>query len=165
MVLPAYVPEIKTLVFDDTLWVRTVKLALVLPADTVTLDGTVATDVLPLESVTTTPPEGALAVRVTVPVELLPPLTLVGFRVSEERLTAPAGVTVREACAELDPSVAVITAVEVVLTACVLTVKLALVLPDDTVTVEGTVATEVLPLESVTTVPPVGADALKVTVP
>jgi hypothetical protein len=26
---PAYVPEIKTLVFDDTLWVLTVKFALV----------------------------------------------------------------------------------------------------------------------------------------
>jgi hypothetical protein len=46
-VAPAYVPEIKTLVFDDTLWVLTVKVALVLPAATVTLDGTVATDVFP----------------------------------------------------------------------------------------------------------------------
>ena len=62
----------------------TVKLAVVCPADTVTLDGTVATDGLPLWSVTVAPPEGAAPLRVTVPVELFPPVTLVGFRVSEE---------------------------------------------------------------------------------
>lgn len=115
-----------TLVLDDTLCVLTVKLALVLPADTVTLDGTVTTDVLLLVSGTTTPPEGAAALRVTVPVELLRPVTLVGFRVSEERVTLPAGVMVREACAELDPSVAVITAVGVVVTDVVVTVNDAL---------------------------------------
>jgi hypothetical protein len=86
-------------VFDDTRWVLTVKLALVWPADTVTLDGTVATDVLLLESVTVTPPEGAAAERVTVPVELFPPLTRVGLRVSEESVTPPvAGLMVSEAC-------------------------------------------------------------------
>lgn len=47
----------------------TVKVAVVLPEATVTLDGTVATDVFPLDRVTTVPPEGALALRVTVPVE------------------------------------------------------------------------------------------------
>ena len=62
----------------------TVKLALVCPACTLTLEGTVATDVLALESVTVAPPEGAAPLRVTVPVELFPPLTLVGLRVSEE---------------------------------------------------------------------------------
>ena len=62
----------------------TVKLAVVLPADTVTLDGTVATDVLLLLRPTDAPPEGAADVRVTVPVELLPPVTLVGFSVNEE---------------------------------------------------------------------------------
>ena len=67
-----------------TCWVLTVKFALVLPADTVTLDGTVATDVLLLLRLTDAPPEGAADVRVTVPVELLPPVTLVGFSVNEE---------------------------------------------------------------------------------
>jgi hypothetical protein len=44
-------------------------------------------------------------VRVTVPVELFPPLTLVGLRVSEERVTVPpAGVMVNVACWELLPS-------------------------------------------------------------
>jgi hypothetical protein len=55
------VPEITTLVFDDTLWVLTVKVALVFPACTVTLEGTVATDVLLLDSETVAPPEGAAA--------------------------------------------------------------------------------------------------------
>jgi hypothetical protein len=50
----------------------------------VTLEGTVATDVFPLWSVTFAPPDGAAALKVTVPVELFPPLTLVGLRVSEE---------------------------------------------------------------------------------
>jgi hypothetical protein len=102
LVAPAYVPEIVTLVFDETLCVLTVKVALVLPAGTVTLDGTVATDVLLLERVTTAPPEGAPELRVTVPVELFAPLTLVGFRVSEVSVAVEGGVIVREACAELD---------------------------------------------------------------
>ena len=75
-----------------------VNVALVLPADTVTVDGTVATDVLLLERLTVAPPEGAAPVRVTVPVELFPPFTLVGFRVKEERVTLELpGVTVKVA--------------------------------------------------------------------
>ena len=96
---------------------------------------------------------------------MLPPWTLVGFNVTAETVSEGAGVTVRVACAELDPSVAVITAVEVADTDTVLIVKFALVLPDDTVTLDGTVATDVLLLESETTEPPDGAAALKVTVP
>ena len=53
--------------FDDGLVVEMVNLALVLPAATTTLDGTVATPVLLLESVMTAPPEGAAPLRVTVP--------------------------------------------------------------------------------------------------
>jgi hypothetical protein len=154
-----------TLVFEDGLLVLTVKVVLLWPADTVTLAGTVATLVLLLESVTTAPPEGAAPESVIVPVDLLPPLTLVGLSVSEDRVTAPAGVTVNVVCFELLPSVAVITALVVVVTDCVLTVKVALVLPPATVTLEGTVATEVFELDRVTTVPPEGALALRVTVP
>ena len=130
-----------------------------------TLDGTVATDALLLESVTTTPPEGAAALSVTVPVELFLPLTLVGFKVSEDRLTLEeAGVMVREPCAELDPSVDVITAVVEVVTDVVLTVKEALVFPAETVTLLGTLADPLL-LDSDTTEPPEGAAAVRVTFP
>jgi len=90
---------------------------------------------------------------VTVPVELLPPLTLVGFKVSEERVTLEAGVMVREAFAELDPSVAVITAVLVVVTDVVVTVNEALMLPAATVTLLDTLADPQL-LDSGTTDPP-----------
>lgn len=124
-----------------------------------------ATDVLLLESVTLAPPDGAAPVRVTVPVELFPPLTLVGFRVSEESVTPEVdGLMVSEACWELLPSVAVITAVVVELTDVVVTVKLALVDPEGTVTLLGTLAEELLLLK-LTTVPPEGAAELRVTVP
>lgn len=86
-----------TLVFENTRCVLTVKFALVFPAGTVMLGGTVATEVLPLESATTAPPEGAAAVRVTVPVELLPPPTLVGLRASELSVKLVGALTVSAA--------------------------------------------------------------------
>jgi hypothetical protein len=80
-----------------TALVLTAKLALVAPAVTVTLPGTLAAAVLLLESATTAPPAGAGPVSVTVPVEFCaPPTTLVGFNVNEESVGAGggAGVTV-----------------------------------------------------------------------
>lgn len=149
---------------EDTRWVFTPKLALVCPADTVTLDGTVATDVLLLESVTLAPPDGAAAVRVTVPVELFRPVTLVGLRVREESVTVDAGLMVSDACWELLPSVAVIVAVVVVVTDVVVTLNLAEVEPAATVTLPGTVAAALLLLK-LTTDPPDGAGDDRVTVP
>jgi len=84
-----------TEVEEVTALVLAVKVALAIPPGTVTLAGTVATAVLLLESMTTAPPPGATPFRVTVPCEELPPVTLVGFSVSEER--ASEGVTVSEA--------------------------------------------------------------------
>jgi hypothetical protein len=75
-----------TFVLAETAVVETVKFALVAPAGTVTLLGTEATLELLLLRFTTNPPEGAAAVSVTVPVTLLPPTTLVGFRLSVSRL-------------------------------------------------------------------------------
>jgi len=69
-----------------TALVLTVKAALVAPAGTVTLEGTLAAAVLLLESVTCAPPAGAGPLNVTVPVEdCVPPITLVGLSVNEER--------------------------------------------------------------------------------
>ena len=76
-----------TVVEAATALVLTVNVALVAPAATVTLDGTLAAVVLLLESVTTAPPEGAAPLNVTVPVEEFPPVTLVGFTETEERVT------------------------------------------------------------------------------
>lgn len=70
-----------------TVLVLTVNVALVAPAATVTLEGTLAAVVLLLESVTIAPPAGAAPLSVTVPVEEFPPVTLVGFTESEERAT------------------------------------------------------------------------------
>ena len=66
-----------------TALVLTVKVALLAPARTVTLEGTLAATLL-LESITCAPPVGAGALSVTVPVDCTPPVTLVGFSVSEE---------------------------------------------------------------------------------
>ncbi len=65
----------------------------------------------------------------------------------------------------LTPSVPEMTADVEDDTACVLTVKVRLVAPADTVTLAGTVAAAVLLLESVTTAPPDGAALDNVTVP
>ena len=88
-----------TVVDAATALVLTVNVALVAPAAIVTLDGVLAAVVLLLESVTTAPLEGAAPLNVTVPVEEFPPVTLVGFSVSEDSVGAGggAGVTVNEA--------------------------------------------------------------------
>jgi hypothetical protein len=74
-----------TAVEAATALVLTVNDALVAPAPTVTLDGTLAAVVLLLDSATCAPPEGAGPLKVTVPVEEFPPVTLAGFTESEER--------------------------------------------------------------------------------
>ena len=81
-VVPFADAEMVAVAFEpDT--VATVKLALVCPAATVTLAGTVAAALL-RDNVTTVPPLGAAALRVTVPVELVPPVTVLGFSVNVE---------------------------------------------------------------------------------
>jgi len=94
-----YEAEIVAEVEKRTMDVFTVKVALVAPAMTVTLEGTRAAPLL-LESATVAPPAGAAPLNVTVPVEVCrPPITLVGFSVSDETVAGGggAGATVIEA--------------------------------------------------------------------
>jgi hypothetical protein len=79
---------------DATAEVVIVKVAVVAPAATVMLAGTCAAVVLLLVRVTTAPPDGAGPVKVTVPVDDVPPITEVGLRVTE---VSAAAVTVRVA--------------------------------------------------------------------
>jgi hypothetical protein len=81
----------------DTLLVLTVNVALLAPAGTVTLAGTVAAAVLSLIRETVAPPVGACPLRVTVPIEEDPPITLIGLSAIEESVVEPCGVTVSEA--------------------------------------------------------------------
>ncbi len=80
-----------------TLLVLTVNVALLAPAATVTLKGTVAAAVLPLERETAAPPLGAGPLSVTVPVEGDPPITLIGLSAIEESVAEPCGATLSEA--------------------------------------------------------------------
>ena len=67
---------------DATGEVAIVKVTVVAPAATVTLAGTCAAAVLLLVRVTTAPPDGAGPVKVTVPIDDVPPMTEVGLRVT-----------------------------------------------------------------------------------
>jgi len=75
MLAPSYNAEMFTDVVLDTATVLTENVALVFPPATLTVSGTVATEVLLLDRDTTTPPLGAGLLIVTVPVETSPPTT------------------------------------------------------------------------------------------
>lgn len=78
-----------------TALVLTENVALVAPAATVTLDGTVPA-VLLLERFTMAPPLGAAPLSVTVPVEEEPPFTLPGLSVTDDSTGCTSGGTVAE---------------------------------------------------------------------
>src|SRR5881396_1652114 len=82
-VTPPRAPEIVT-VPDVQATVDIVNVALVAPAGAVTLAGTIAIEGLLLESATATPPAGADVVRITVPVNAAPPVTLAGFSETDD---------------------------------------------------------------------------------
>src|SRR5437588_240525 len=160
-VVPLYEAEIVAEVDTRTIDVFTVKVALLLPAGTVTMAGTLAAP-LPLERVTCAPPAGAGPLSVTVPVEdCTPPTTLVGFSVSEATV---GGVTVSAADLLAPPYDAEMVITVDVATALVLTVNVAVVLSAGTTTLGGMLANALL-LERLTCVPPAGANPLSVTLP
>lgn len=84
-VTPFAEAEMVAVVLLATTFAETAKVAVVAPAATVTLPGTVAVAVLLDKRVTTVPPDGAGLPKVTVPVADLPPVTLVGLRISDDK--------------------------------------------------------------------------------
>ena len=114
--------------------VETVNVALVAPEGMVTEAGTCATSRLLLLSATVAPVEGAFPSRVTVPIEDVPPVTVLGFNVSALR---PAAVTVNETLRVLTYTPVIVTAVEDE-TPLVEIVNVVLIDPAGTVTLAGT---------------------------
>jgi hypothetical protein len=117
--------------------------------------------VVEVESVTTVPPDPAGPVSVTVPVDELPPSTVVGFRLNDAIV---AGVIVRVADSGVPFKNPVMTAPVTAFTPEVVTVNVALDCPPGIVTEEGTVAAA-FPLESWTDKPLPPVAPLSVTVP
>jgi hypothetical protein len=156
-----------TVVVVLTLCVVTVKVALVAPAGTVTLAGTVAALVLLLTSETTAPPAGAATFRVAVPVELAPPATLPGLTVTACSAGAGGGVgiTVSVPVTVVPPAVAEIVTEVFAVTGVVVTVKDAATPAPPMLAEGGTLATDGLLLCSVTVMPPGGAGVAMRTVP
>jgi len=88
---------IVTSVFLLTDVVLILKSTVVLPAGTFTEAGTVALLGLLLDKLTSKPPVGAEAVKVSVPFAVTPPRTVVGESVSVDSAAAATGFTVNEA--------------------------------------------------------------------
>jgi hypothetical protein len=148
-----------TVVLVATAVVAIVKVAVVAPAGTVTVDGSVPLVLLEVRP-TTSPPVGAAPNRVTVPVVDVPPVTDAGATATLFRY----GVIVSEAVTLVLPEAAVMTAVVLEVTAVVVMVKVAEVAPAATVTNGGTEADALLLINS-TSAPPAGAAWVRVTVP
>ena len=122
-----------------TTLVEIVKVALEAPASTLTDAGMDVTADAPLTTAKVTAVStGAGPAIFTVPVVLNPPTIEVGLN---ERELGISGVTVRTAAAVALPDVAVIFAVVFVATAEVAMLTEALVLPEGTLTLAGTMAT------------------------
>lgn len=140
----------------------TVNVALEAPAVTVTFAGTVAAAVFKLVKVTSAPPAGATPFSVTVAVDVEDLTTEFGLSASAYAVVT--GETVRLCVFVTVESVAEIV-LEPEAPAAVETVKVASVAPAATVTLPGTVATDVCELVSETAVPPDGAAVERATIP
>src|SRR5262245_1462259 len=158
--MPPLVAATVTTVVLATVVVVTGNVAVVAPVGTVTPGGVDAT-VESAESDTGTPPAGAGALNVTVPVEVDPPVMLEGLSVSDVSVDVGGGgepgSTHRTGWSPL-PSLQTVSCTGVdAVTGPVVTVNVALLAPAGIVTDAGTDATDGLPLVSVYTCPPAGA--------
>ena len=125
----------------ETANVVTVKFAEVCPAGTLTMPGTRAAAPLLVERVTEIPPAGAGELRKTVPVALVPPLTLVGLIVIDCRsgVAFGSGATFTKIDFVTPPAEAkTFPPVDRPETGLVVMVKLFVLFPSAMVTVAGT---------------------------
>ncbi len=130
------------------------------PAITVTEEGAESAAFV-LEIATTVPPEGAAVVSVTVQLVEVFESRLVELQKSDDTSAEPLRLTT--AVAELEPNVAVMVALWLLPTVCVVAKKTADVEPGLTVSEEGT-ESALLELDKTTRVPPAGAAFDRVTV-
>jgi hypothetical protein len=139
LVLPNVAVSVTTVVLATDV-VATLNAALVAPLGTVTLVGADAAVELSLSD-TANPPLGAAALNVTVPVEDVPPATVVGLRLTAESVTADGGEFTVNVANFVVPFSAAVRVTDVVPDeGNVVMVKLALVAPAGTVTLAGTLA-------------------------
>ena len=136
----------------DTIAVRTLTVAEVLPAGMMTFEGTVAEGEL-LDNEITRPPWGAGEPILTVPMVSVPPFTAFGFSEKEVRT---GGVTISDVGEEVPSIRTVMVAVTGVATGLVRTQNVPADLPSGTKTDVGTV-TPLVSLESFKVRPPAGA--------
>src|SRR4051794_28351246 len=122
--------------------VVTVKLAWLWPAGTVTIGGGCATERVPGARVTDRPPPGAAELRFTLPVALLPPVTLDGV-MAKDSSDGAVGAAARLMNADLvtPPALASTSTVVKTLVALVVIGKLVELLPAGTLIVGGTCRT------------------------
>jgi hypothetical protein len=157
---PRYEAVIVAVAGEETAVVVMVKFAVKLAAGTVTFAGTTRLALL-LERETSDPPTGAVPVRVTVPVTVVPPMTSIGADTAESAVAW----TCRTAVAVRPDRLAVMVAFFVVMVPRVVAWNVRDDVPCKTVTVDGTVTAVVSELERFTTTPPAGANPSSVTVP
>jgi hypothetical protein len=155
------IAEIVTLEVGAVPGVVIVNEAVVEPAGTVTNAGTVAAAGFELTRYTASPPAGAAASMVTVPVETPPPTTVVGLRL---RLFGLRAVVVRTPVVVTPVEAAVTTVSTSFGTTAVVATNVTVLAPAATVTDTGTDTTEEDAIRE-TAVPPAGAGPLSVRVP
>jgi len=160
VVIPPVDAEIVAVTAVATGVVEMVKVVDLLPWPIVTDAGTDAEVELDAKA-TTVPPDGAGRLRVTVPIELAPPTSVVGLKLIPER---SATFSVRFAVSDELPKVPVMVALVEVDTIDVVIGNVTLVAPAGTQTVGGT-ETLLLFDARVTGSPPLGAAVLRVMVP